>query len=297
MTRLPRRTVQELVFLHKVEPKIKDVFVEGESDRAMVIWFSSNTKCHGTEVKTISAVEIDDGEILSDGRKANNRERTIQLAIHIEKTLSLRGKILCIVDKDYDDQLGCKVEARDVLYTDFTCLEMYAWDESVLDKYLWIYCNKGGAKGRDLMSALKGALTSIFALRLAAEALKFTPGWFDRAVCVELKGNGIEIDRREYARRLLNKISGTPQLEGFLQEAERFEATFNKDERYQIHGHDFLMLLSYYLRKIGVENQYANKEVIARSLPLCHEWMRLRDHHLFAQISEFCSGRVVAGTE
>ncbi len=156
--------------------------------------------------------------------------------------------------------------------------------------YLCIYCKKPDWNAKDVMIALKDVLTSIFSLRLAAESLKMNPKWFDRPVCVEFSESDIAFDKREYAKRLLLKVGESSKLDDFLREAERLEMEFGDDERHQIHGHDFITFLSYYFREKGVtKKQFVNKDIVARSLPLCHEINQLISNELFIRVNNFCS--------
>jgi len=53
-----RHKVEELVALYELEPTIRDVYVEGETDEAFFEWFLAQTAPGRVEVKGIDSVEV-----------------------------------------------------------------------------------------------------------------------------------------------------------------------------------------------------------------------------------------------
>jgi len=72
---LPRKQLTELIALYELEPDLRDVFVEGPFDVAIIKWFLDQKGTKGVMVYDISFIEIPDDEIRSRGRSANNHER------------------------------------------------------------------------------------------------------------------------------------------------------------------------------------------------------------------------------
>src|SRR5688500_15267818 len=123
---LPRRQLSELLTLYELEPTLRDVFVEGPFDVSIINWFLHEKGCQDVGVYDISTIEIPDGEILNRGRKANNRERVIYLAEFMQNSLQPnKNQITCIVDRDFSDFLQDRRDIECLLYTDYSCMEMY----------------------------------------------------------------------------------------------------------------------------------------------------------------------------
>ena len=57
MTKLPRRTVRELFFLYEAEDTLRDIFVEGEFDVAVVVQFLRDIGHEHVMVRSIDCIE------------------------------------------------------------------------------------------------------------------------------------------------------------------------------------------------------------------------------------------------
>ena len=289
MTNVPRRTIPELLFLHEVEPSLKDIFVEGDYDVAVVMRFLRDIGCEDVVVRSINCIEVDDGKLLRDGRDVGNRERVILLAEEILQHLEVEGTILCIADRDYGNWNGGLPEIRNLVFTDYSCMELYVWNRVVLRRFLTVYCNRPDWSVDEFIEALREPLQSMFAIRLAARSLEMKLKWIDRVVCVEVRGWSILFDVREFVTRLLHKISATDCVEKLLSCVARFRSQFPEEPRQSIQSHDFGRLVTHLLKKKGVDAVATDESTVTRAMAACLTVSELEGERLFQRVVEFAS--------
>ena len=76
-------------------------------------------------------------------------------------------QITCIADSDFDLILGKKYDCHLIIFTDYSCLEMYLFEEYCMAKYFKL-CLKGFSVGvRETMDYLSKVLQEVFLIRLA----------------------------------------------------------------------------------------------------------------------------------
>lgn len=132
-----RRTLNELVTRYELEPELCDIYVEGKTDKQLIEWFLDEKQLQDFAVYEIDTVKIPAQLLFELGLKDNNRSRVIFLALYIHNKLSETPlHITCIADKDFDWLFGKEYQCDLLLFTDYSCLEMYLFNEVVLDKYL-----------------------------------------------------------------------------------------------------------------------------------------------------------------
>ncbi|MFJ3944438.1 hypothetical protein [Streptomyces griseoaurantiacus] len=165
-----RRTVEELITLYEVEPEVRDVFVEGRSDRNFLREYLSD----GSEVTLCAVydisdrVEIPDSELLNAGLLVGKRGRVIWLAQELARRIPGHSSALLVADKDFAS-LGAdpKDEIHGLLYTDFSSMEAYALNNRTLSKLLRVAIGAPDyVTPASLISAIKPALLCLFVLRL-----------------------------------------------------------------------------------------------------------------------------------
>ncbi|WML82555.1 hypothetical protein [Streptomyces sp. VNUA74] len=165
-----RRTIEELVTLYEVEPDVRDIFVEGRSDRNFLSEYLSDevgaTLCSVYDVS--DRVEVPDGELLKAGLLVGKRGRIIWLAQELAQRIPGHESALLVADKDFAS-LGAdpKDEIHGLLYTDFSSMEAYALNDRTLSKFLRVAIGAPDyVTPTSLISAIKPALICLFVIRL-----------------------------------------------------------------------------------------------------------------------------------
>ncbi len=118
---LPRRTLEELVVIHSVEPDIHDVIVEGASDQNIVEWFLLENGRTKSAVYEVGLFEIDPDAVKSLGLQDNNKGRVITIADAVAKLCGKNPRITCVADRDLDKVLETEHNFPSLLITDYAC--------------------------------------------------------------------------------------------------------------------------------------------------------------------------------
>jgi len=287
VSKVPRRTMDEFVFLHLSERSIRDIVVEGDYDKSIVTEYLSSSENPNLSVWTIDSIEIDDDEVLRTGRDANNRERIIYLAKKYEDLVGHAGGALFIVDKDFADLTENKLSARDLHYTDYSCMEMYFYNERSLRRFLTVYCNRPDWQAIDLMECIQSTIQRMFAIRAAAEALGIRLNWIDRCVCLSVNRLTLKFDDKEFISRLLSKIGLHDRNSELKERTDSMILEFSDEPRNQIHGHDFLRVLQFVLRSNNIAATSLDENSIGRALALSTAREELTQEVLFSTLNMF----------
>jgi hypothetical protein len=138
-------------------------------------------------------------------------------------------------------------------------------------------------------------LQELFLVRLANKllGLDLESMTFQRC-CTLNQDNGIAFDAQDYVMRYLNK-NGVIHLAGeFVRVIESWRPQLTDDPRYQMHGHDFIQLLAWYMHKQGAPKALVNPTVVERSLFGCVEVEQLANERLFKLLMDRVSENLTA---
>ncbi|MEH1845315.1 MAG: DUF4435 domain-containing protein [Nostoc sp.] len=285
-----RRTLDELVTRYELEPDLCDIYVEGKTDKLLIEWFLEHKERQGFAVYEIDTVDIPAQLLLDQGLKDNNRSRVIALALHIQDKLSETPlHVTCIADKDFDWLFGKEYQCDLLLFTDYSCLEMYLFNEVVLDKYLRLGLGLSQPKARKVLNQLSKVLEDLFLIRATNETLELNMRWLEKfGDCCKLnkKNNQVQFELKTFITKYLNSNGNRSEELRFITKLEELRAKELIEIRYKIHGHDFTELLCWYIRPyLGKEirNSY-NSEILAGSLLACINAEKLAQEGLFQQL-------------
>ena len=282
---MPRKQLKELRALYELEPTLRDVFVEGSFDLTIIKWFLGVKNFQHVGVYQIETVEIPDGHILEQGRKANNYERLVFLAQYATRVLgSEQNQVTCIVDRDFVDFLNSATAIKCLLYTDYSCMEMYLLNEATLQKFFTIYCNRSDWPTGEIISTLSGLLQELFLFRLANEALGWEMGFLDNLPCIEVNSWSITFDAEDFLRRYLNKNSRMSAVGEFSRTVDSFREKLTTDIRNQSHGHDFVEVICWFVREKGIAGILANPKIVGRVLAVSLDPDQLSNTCLFQSL-------------
>lgn len=277
-----RQRMDELVSLYELEPGIRDIFVEGEQDRAILEWFFSEIGDRAVSIKEISSVDVPASQVRAHNLDENNRGRVITLAIELQGKLGNEAvAATCVIDADFDRLLGIQHNYPLLLTTDFTCFEMYLCEEPPLNKLLRLCALKCPYPASKVLADLRSALTELFLARAANHTLKWGMTVISFEKCCEMRG-AVILDRQEYVTRLLNANRRTEDRAVFLNSIEEYRKRLPSDPRHHAHGHDFINLLAWYFRQLGSTNSSVSSAM--RFFWCCVESSALLKYPLFANL-------------
>lgn len=263
-----RKTIDELLTLYDLEPSIRDVFVEGPSDRAVIEWFLAEVQIEDVAVQEIATVDIPYEETQKHSLEDNNRGRVIALAFALQMRAGadLTSSVACIADTDLDTVLERTYDCPLLIFTVFTSLELYLYDPIIVGKFFRLVITNFRRDTEKILSAFTGVLTELFLIRVANQELRFgiKPLPFNKFL--KINGYSIDFDQTEYLTRYLSKGARLRAYDRFVRLVQEYSNRLPDDPRTHMHGHDFVDLLLLYVTEMKKPKKAYQRELFARSL-------------------------------
>jgi hypothetical protein len=281
-----RRTIDELLVRYELEPTLMDLYVEGPTDHALFGWYVRRSRLEGVAVYSIDTIEVPSSEVRTRGLENNARGRTIALSSIFQDHFGAeRPKIGCIVDADMNHFLGIPTSNDFLEYTDFTGLEMYLYDAKILSKFLDLYVRSSTVPSKEIFEAITPVLQELFLIRLCNEMLQLGLPYLSFERCCTVRGLKLSFDREDYITRYLSKGQALQERERFTECIEKHRGSLSEEPRKQINGHDFLALLSLFLRRHVNDSALVRPGLFERTLFSCVEIEDLDRHQLFRSLN------------
>lgn len=284
-----RRTVEELISRYVLEPDLCDVFVEGETDHCVISWFLDQHDRRDWRVFTISSVDIPDALVLDCGYDVGAKGRVLTLASLLSESSDEFGSRppILVADRDWDIDEDPPNIPLLCLLTDESSIEMYAFNEAALEKFRRLYLRTDKLTGDSIFTALLTPLVELFISRYIAH---ISPVQFPIISkihsCCSISSGQVRLDKSELLRKsMIARGIDVHQFEQSIQdkiERLRIEA-IHRPTRF-IRGHDFVNLLSWFLRKNGFKLDLVNQEVVARVLYVTFDARILAQKPMFSEL-------------
>lgn len=139
-----KRKFEEVMALAELEPELRNIYVEGVTDKIFINDYLENQQVEN--IKTYFIDQIDFSLIYTQMNptqvqqfEENNKERVIYLANELEKRF---GKALshtiCVIDVDMDYVLNNVRTGSYIVYTDYNSMELYLWSFNAISRFLVI---------------------------------------------------------------------------------------------------------------------------------------------------------------
>ncbi|MDB5223249.1 MAG: hypothetical protein JWN83_1916 [Chitinophagaceae bacterium] len=279
-----RKKHREILALYKLEKGIRDIYVEGNSDKVFIDNYLKNKGCN-KKVIPISIIDFSELPIdYFEGLDVNsNRNKVIVLSKLLNENLP-QTEVKCIVDKDFDDYIK-SINNSKLLKTDFSCLESYLFCEQVIDKFLKIGIRNFPVNGAFVLSQLSKVLKSLFCVRLLRE-LNFRSAQlvdFDRNLKINKLDAKINFNEIEYLEKFISKNDFTKDSQKIMEAYNELKQKLTLEIRHHIHGHDFLSIFFLYINKIKNTSKY-KEENFDRTLFLTVETPMIENLQLFKSL-------------
>jgi len=269
-----RATIDEIELKYKLEPTLsKTIYVEGSSDKSLIEWFLKKSNMKNIAVFEIQMVEIDAKRLLEEGFKNNNRDRIILLSILVHK------EIIGIIDSDFDF-IDTPIYAKPthLLSTDYSAMELYAFNQETLEKILLGYPSKQPKVYQDFLNMLGDILIELFLIRFTKKKIEADLSNLDFSKNLSLKSKIINFDRDAYLKKYVsNQQAKIIEFNSFIKEIKK---NLPIDIRKIIHGHDFINLLKFYLEI----RQRDAKEVFEKSFYGYFDFNLLKEEKMFKDL-------------
>lgn len=241
---MPLRLIKELVALYHLEPSVRDVFVEGSTDRSIVAWFLQEKGRSDASVREIDLIEVPREVLDKYQLVSGNRSRVIALGKELSSRLGEAAlQATAIIDNDFDRLLRKDQQCSLILYTDYTCMEMYFLRAETISKFLRVTLQRNAPDAEAALTRYRETLRELFLIRAANEALGLSLSMIDFSKCLTEVGGDFTFDRAEYLTRLLAGSNASNHRHAVLDKIEELRAVLSEDIRLSANGHDFIVML------------------------------------------------------
>jgi hypothetical protein len=221
MSTVPRRQIEEIIALHEREPLLRELIVEGRSDKYLFEWFLDRSGLDDVSVLEISTIEVPTPLVLGRGLEDGNRGRVIVLAEALAADGPAREKVTCVIDADFDWLLNLGNDCPVLLRTDFACLEAYGFSHEAIQKVIKLALRGFQKDASTVFGQLAEPLQELFLLRAANHVSKLgldfdTPNSSGFYKSLRLTESGIEFDADKYLAALLRARSAGGKKAEFI---------------------------------------------------------------------------------
>jgi hypothetical protein len=284
-----RRSLDELAVRYELEPELRDIYVEGRTDKLLFDWFLQQKGIRDFTVYEIDTVEIPTQRLFELGLVDNNRSRVIALALEMQNRLAeIPLHLTCIADKDFDYLFAKEYTCSLLLFTDYSCIEMYFFHELILDKCFCLALRLPQLKAHEVINHLSPVLEQFFLIRATNQSLELNMEWLsDFGGCCELnKNRHINFNLEKFIDKYLNKNNKMKDKLSFMTKFSELSKIDLKDIRYKVRGHDFIELLLWYVRPYlnkEIRNPY-KPDILAGNLLVSIEVEKLAQEGLFQKL-------------
>jgi hypothetical protein len=262
-----RRTLKELLTLYDLEPSLVDIYVEGEMDKGIIMWYLKRISKPDVGVYTIDVVDIPDLILDRHGLTSHsNRSRVLALSAELHSRFPSNLRVLCVADRDFDDYLSKIVISPTLQFTDGNSMECYTLDEASFQKFSMVVLGETESTLLDALISVRNVLRRVFAIRLTNEIL----GWgmesvpFTRYVSIE--GTTVSLEEDRFIRAYLQKNNRWQERKRFTQTLGSCSEKLSRDPRRTTRGHDISELLLLVLRKLAPKSKFGNSRTLQGAL-------------------------------
>ncbi|SDG06098.1 DUF4435 domain-containing protein [Terriglobus roseus] len=243
-----RRRVIDLIARYKLEPSLRDIYVEGAVDERLVRLVLRQIGCTNASVFRIDVVDVTDDMLTRVGLNRGEKAEVIALACELERELGRTLSFTGIVDADADRLLGLEHNCSLLLTTDYTCMEMYWLEEQTIDKFLSFI----GVDDVDLAgfcAILRQPLQEVFLIRAAIQALRLPIAMKPFSRYVTENDGVLILDCSAYIDALLNAACLTRKRNDLVRKTEELRGLLAEDLKHSAQGHDLFSAVIIAFRK------------------------------------------------
>lgn len=282
-----RRTIDEIVALYSLEDTIKDIYVEGETDRNFFRWFVKGELSSQVEVYSISDIDVSN-DLLDKYNLpyGSNRSRVMAASLEIYNAFPGLKNALFIIDRDYSEYIAENVKCDILEMTDYNSIELYSLNEDSICKLLSIVYGCFSSSPPKYFYEIKDVLREIFSIRLANEHLGWGMEWIDFRRYIKATPS-VVFSKERFIEAYLKKNSKWGKRTEFNKQEMRCYKALNEDYRLSIRGHDYTLLLHWFVNKKFSRKKINTVELFEALLLFGVDKESLMEEFLFKRIKEF----------
>jgi len=283
-----KRRIPELVAQYTLEPTLRDLYVEGSFDKAVMIWFFNESSVDRAKVFSIDDVEVPAELVKKHGYTPGNKQEVISLAKEVEELIGPTLQITCIADADCDRVLDSVTICDHLFLTDYTSMELYLFHPAPMRKFIGLVLQQGKVDTEQMLERYVQPLREVFLLRAALRSLDIPSGMVDFTKCLNDQGAAIEIDLAELVNRVLNKGNARNRREEVFERIKELAVAERQDCRHSIYGHDFVAMLNWEYGKVANKRGIMGETGVLHGLVGCLEYAIVIEEPLFRNCLTRC---------
>ena len=291
---MERRRIEEWAALYELEPTLKDVFVEGPTDRAFVRTVLEHLELDAVQVYDIDAVDVPVELLRESGLDEGNRGRVIATAIHLERVsaVDLTHRVCCIADADSEAGAHPRIQGSLLLYTDYTSMQLYSYSSSTLQRYFDQVVLGMPLAAEQVMSICEPVLRTAAVSRRAAIVMELRASPVELIADCALAGASIVFDADRFLTRFLNKASALRLRTQYADEMRRLDASLPQSSLMWIHEEDLLDLLHWMIVRTRGANRTVARHMLGKALLLAVSLPDVAEQPLFVELRRRLSDNV-----
>lgn len=247
-------SLEALIARYEFHPHFKEIYVEGEGDIGLYQLFLEEMGRNDVLVYPISVVSIPPDPVdelqIRQLDSGSRRSDVISLALALQVKISQEARfVTCIADADTQHIQPEDFATQFLFFTDYTSIEIYAFKASFISRITRIGSPNTQIDAEDFLGNITVILEALFSIRVANYRLGWGLQWISPTSNCHYENGVVTFDQTSFLNRYLNTKGKLAKKSEFMNEVEAVRASFALDHRKQIRGHDFIEILTWYLRK------------------------------------------------
>jgi hypothetical protein len=284
-----KRTLEEICSIYSLEPQLKDIFVEGRSDKIFVDWYLQDSNADDVSVYTIDSIDITEDIVTEHNlTKGSKRSCVLALACTLAVQFPHGLNVLCLADRDFEDYLATVEINRYILFTDCNSLDLYSFSMNSMQKFTMVALGGLPVSADVLMNMLDAVLRRVYLLRLVNELLGWKMEWVSFSRYVSVNRCSVSFDENKFTRAYLQKNGRWADRNEFNEHVLKSERLLSSERGRRIRGHDLSELLLSVIRTMKRDRKYGNRETLEGSLMATIERRDLEATPCFQRIHDLC---------
>jgi hypothetical protein len=237
----PTRSIHALVALYELEPTVRDLYVEGESDKRLLEWFLQERGIEKAEVYPASLIEVSASLLAKHGLdNGSNRAKIIALSAELAESVPKPSQVRCIVDRDFEEYIPIGINNSILLLTDYNSMELYLFNRKTVNKFIKIVLGGLRLGSEDLLESAGKVLEAIYVFRLANQKLAWNMQWIPFTRYVDV-GDSLSFRSEAFVSAYLQKNNRWSERDLFQGAVAKLKVQLCDDPRLRIRGHDFMV--------------------------------------------------------
>ena len=252
-------------------------------------WYVDRTGYENTFIYEIAKIEVSSDLLAEFNLDGGARGRVTAMALELELQSSMRStNIMCVADSDLDFVVVTGPSCDYLLYTDYTCLEMYTCNKPTWHKAIGL----GFGFTEEIVDKILENMLPIWHDIFLVRAAYTIYGWkWCFASVVEyckLRGDAVSLNTDKFIERSLRDADHISDWSVFLQTIDELRRRTIDDPRKMIHKDDYLELIGWFLqRKRKWTGNVPGGSAIWSNLKTALDIDDLKQEDMFAKIDEF----------